>query len=280
MSERPHHPRAQGEPAPMTASTDRRPSPRLLPQLLHGVAILALAAGLSQATGAQAQDGWRFQVTPYAWAPSLSGNARPRPTVPTVSFDRSFRDIFENLDGAFFLNGTARYDRFVIFGDFTWSAVSEEERIALPFAPFGFDVHGQVRQLSATLAAGYSVVDTPDVTLDLMGGARLWHLDASVNIQAAGLAASKSDTWLDPVAAARVRWQFAPDWSAIGYADIGGFGAGSELTWQAVGTLNYRVTDSLFLSAGYRHMFLDYDRGGMQLDIDMSGPLAGVTYRF
>ncbi|MBC2859439.1 hypothetical protein [Stappia sp. 28M-7] len=260
----------------MTASTDRPASSRLL----SAAAALALGAGLLPAAGAQAQEGWRFQITPYAWAPSLSGNIRPRPALPTASFDRPFSDILENLDGAFFLSGTARYDRFVVFGDFTWSAVSEQDRIALPFAPFGFDVHGQVRQLSATLTGGYSVVDRPEFTLDLMAGARLWYLDASVNIQAAGLAANQSDTWLDPVVAARARWQFAPDWSVIGYADFGGFGAGSQLTWQAVGTLNYRVTDNVFVSAGYRHMGLDYDRGGMRLDIDMSGPLAGVTYRF
>jgi hypothetical protein len=244
----------------------------LVPALLVSAQLLARPA--------HAEDGWRFQVTPYAWAPSLSGSIRPRPFLPTASFDRRFSDILENLDGAFFLTGTARYDRFVIFGDFTWSAVTEQDRIALPFAPFGFDVHGQVRQLSATLAGGYSVVDRPDFTLDLLAGVRLWHIDASVNIRGTGLAASKSDTWADPVLAARVRWQFAPDWSVIALADVGGFGVGSEVTWQAVGTLNYRINDRVFLSAGYRHMAFDYDRGGMKLDIDMSGPLAGVTFRF
>jgi len=244
----------------------------LLPALLVAAQFLARPA--------HAEDGWRFQVTPYAWAPSLSGTVKPRPFLPTASFDRPFSDILENLDGAFFVSGTARYDRFVIFGDFTWSAVTEQDRIALPFAPFGFDVHGQVRQLSATLAGGYSVVARPEFTLDLLAGARLWHIDASVNIRGTGLAASKSDTWLDPVLAARARWQFAPDWSVIAYTDVGGFGAGSNLTWQAVGTLNYRVNDRVFLSAGYRHMALDYDRGGMKLDIDMTGPLIGATFRF
>ena len=55
---------------------------------------------------------------------------------------------------------------------------------------------------------------------------------------------------------------------------------GFSVTWQAVGTLNYQVADQVYLSAGYRHMSFDYRKDGMILDVDMTGPLFGATFRF
>ena len=66
--------------------------------------------------------------------------------------------------------------------------------------------------------------------------------------------------------------------TAVG--DIGGFGVGSDLTWQAIGTLDYAVNDRLELRAGYRALSVDYEDGKFLYDVLMQGPILGATYRF
>ena len=68
--------------------------------------------------------------------------------------------------------------------------------------------------------------------------------------------------------------------SVLALADIGGFGVGSDQTWEALATLNYQVRDWLSLRAGYRHLEVDYDHQGFVFDVEMSGPILGAGFRF
>jgi hypothetical protein len=245
----------------------------------------SLFAGVAGAAQAEVDEPWRFQLTPYAWGAGLSGEVQPDSRLPSVEFEKSFGDILENLDVAFFLNGTARKGRFVLFGDATYARVTEDHTFTIPALPLTVPVEVGITQASATFAAGYSVVNRPEFVLDVLGGGRLWHVEGDVDVDInlpspLPTAVSESLTWVDPIVGARARLQLAPDWSVIGYADVGGFGAGSESTWQAVGTVNYRINDRFYLSAGYRHMAFEYDDDGIDLEVELSGPLLGATVRF
>jgi opacity protein-like surface antigen len=68
--------------------------------------------------------------------------------------------------------------------------------------------------------------------------------------------------------------------SLTAYGDIGGFGLGSEFTWQAFGTLDYQVTESISVSAGFRWIHIDYDKGRTDISLDMGGPIIGASVRF
>jgi hypothetical protein len=50
---------------------------------------------------------------------------------------------------------------------------------------------------------------------------------------------SGSVDWLDPFVGARVRQQLAPGQEIVLRGDVGGFGAGSQFSWQAIGTYNW-----------------------------------------
>ena len=58
------------------------------------------------------------------------------------------------------------------------------------------------------------------------------------------------------------------------------FGAGAEKTWQALGTLNYELTEHVSVSAGYKVLDVDYAADGHVFDTTLQGPALGVTYRF
>ena len=61
---------------------------------------------------------------------------------------------------------------------------------------------------------------------------------------------------------------------------IGGFGAGSELTWDALGVIGYQFNDSISAVAGYRHLDVDYHDDGFVFDVELSGPVIGMTITF
>jgi len=267
------------------------PVRRLEPSKLLTLA-LKLSAGskallLAGANAGHAQEAWRFQITPYVWGPSLQGDVTPDPRLPALEFGESLGNILNDLNAAFFFNGTARQGRLVLFADLTYSDVSEghtwtlRPTIISPEIDIAVDV--DVKMTTATLAAGYSVVDDPEFVLDLMAGARIWSADITLDVPNAipGLpdAFSESGTHVDPIVALRARYQLAPDWSLIGYLDYGG-GLSADTTWQAFGAVNYQIDDRWFVSAGYRALAFDYDDGEFAFDFGLAGPVVGVTYRF
>jgi hypothetical protein len=258
------------------------------------VSVLALVVGLCACGAALAEpppddreEGWRFQITPYAWLPSLGAEIEPAHGLPTFDASLSRSDILSDLDAAFFLNATARRGRFVLLGDVSWSSVSQDDEVASRFVPVPISVRGEVDQASLTLAAGWSVVARGALTLDLLAGVRGWRVEASLEAEAQlapgfarGAETSVTRTWVDPILAVRTRVQPFERWSLIGYGDVGGFGAGSESTWQLVGTLNYQITDHFYVSAGWRHLVVDYAESGSDIDVALTGPLVGATFRF
>ena len=68
--------------------------------------------------------------------------------------------------------------------------------------------------------------------------------------------------------------------SLTGYGDIGGFGVGSDFTWQAIAALDWRVSEKSSASVGYRWIQIDYDAGRANIDLNMSGPIIGASLRF
>jgi hypothetical protein len=134
----------------------------------------------------------------------------------------------------------------------------------------------------ATLQGGYRVVDTPDFTLDALAGARFWHISNDVTVSALGVSRTYGESfgWVDPVVGLRAFLPLTDKLSVQAQADVGGFGAGSDITWSALATINYTFTDHLSVSAGYKVLDVDYDRGGHVFDTRLSGPVLGLTLRF
>lgn len=237
---------------------------------------LGMAAGLWATPAAVQGQEWRIQVTPYVWATGLGGKLAAGPL--SAEIDTSFSEVLRDLDGAFFVSGFARRDRLVLLGDLSWSSSSRAGVLPPPAPPL--PAEGRLRQTSLTLAAGYRVVEGPAATVDLLAGLRHWRLDAQISAPVPPFAVTRRARFTDPIIATRINAQLAPDWSALFYLDFGGFGAGSRLSVQALATVNRALSEQLYLSAGYRHLQVDYRGAGMRVDARMSGPILGVTWRF
>ena len=63
-------------------------------------------------------------------------------------------------------------------------------------------------------------------------------------------------------------------------ARVGGWGTGSELEYQVGGLLGYKVKPNLTLQAGYRYLYVDYEKNGGNdafIKATTSGVIFGVT---
>ncbi|WP_454702936.1 hypothetical protein [Agrobacterium burrii] len=241
---------------------------------------------------------WAFQATCYLWATGLNGNISPFRRAPTLHVEKSFSDVMENLNFGGFLNVWGRYDRFVLSGDMMYVDTTDSKAAGplpalqipgLPTLPAGAAIDADVdtQEFMATLQAGYRIVDTDGFSLDALAGARFWHISNEVAVTASHpLIGSVSAThkesfgWIDPVIGARAFFGLTDKLSVQGQVDIGGFGAGSDLTWSALATVNYIFTDTLSVSAGYKVLDVDYSDDGYVFDSRLSGPVMGLTYRF
>jgi hypothetical protein len=217
-----------------------------------------------------------FQLTPYIWGSGVGGTVRPVAGGPSLRFSEGLRDVLEDLDSAFFLSGLYRQNRFVLLGDFSVSRSSRGGTVP----GLGLPVTGRLEQSSFTLAAGYRALATERATVDYLVGLRHWDIEARARTPVPGLAAGLSVDFTDPIIAARTNIRLNDRWSVIGYADVGGFGAGSDLTSQLMATVNWQARDRLFLSAGYRHLYVDYDDDGKGFEGSFSGPILGLSLRF
>nr|WP_323571745.1 hypothetical protein [Rhizobium sp. 28DA2] len=241
---------------------------------------------------------WAFQATGYLWATGLNGNVSPFQRAPTLHVEKSFSDVMDDLNFGGFLNIWGRYDRFVLSGDLMYVDTTDSKAAGplpalqipgLPTLPAGAAINANVdtQEFMATLQAGYRVIDADGFSLDALAGARFWHISNDVAVTASHpLIGSVSAThresfgWVDPVIGARAFFSLTDKLSVHGQVDIGGFGAGSDLTWSALATVNYIFTDTLSVSAGYKVLDVDYSHDGYVFDSRLSGPVVGLTYRF
>jgi hypothetical protein len=91
---------------------------------------------------------------------------------------------------------------------------------------------------------------------------------------------TSSTDWVDPFVGARLTSRLTEQAYGVIYGDIGGFGVGSELTWQAFAGLGWRLNPQVTMEAGYRYLAIDYEEGELDVNIDLKGFVLGVGYSF
>lgn len=236
--------------------------------------LLALLACMNTSV-AQTNEGWTGQLTPYLWGAGAEGVLRPFAGAPSLTVSKSFSDILGDLDAAFFATGLARKNQFVLLGDISHSSTSSDGSI-----PPGLPAEGDFTQSSVTVAAGQRVVANDDLTVDLLGGVRWWHVNGRASAPLVGLAASAKENFVDPILVGRVNLRLSSRWRLLAYGDFGGFDIGSKTTYQLAVTFNYGLGANTYLSGGYRYLFVDYEDSGTKFEGSVSGPIFGYTWRF
>jgi len=121
------------------------------------------------------------------------------------------------------------------------------------------------------------------VTIEGLGGVRYVYFETEIDTALAS-GRSRDDDFLDPLVGARCQWVITEGFWLAARGDIGGFGIGSDLSWQLVGTIGWDPSEGVSVLAGYRLLDIDYTDGEgnqeQRLDLQFRGPTIGVMFRF
>ena len=282
----------------------------------------------TEAAAVEPSKQWMFRFTPYAWLTFMSGSqtlrGRTFETDTNVFQMLGNSDSLVPFMGYF----QARFeDRIELFVDVMYARIGTNQSASRNFQVNRF-VSGSVtaaasqlyQQLTVEVGGAYQIAKLgPDrsaegpgmagvgrTALDVLVGGRYWYqqLDATldlagtigVNVGPFQLSADRSKafassggvSWVDPFVGLRVRHKLAPRQDVMAQADIGGFGVGSQFSWQALATYGYEFgsTGGIAWSGvvGYRALYVDYTQGSgntlFQTNLLQHGPLIGLSARF
>jgi len=224
------------------------------------------------------QDKWQFQFSPYFWLAGLHGTGGVRNR--TTGVDESFRNVFDALNFALMGTFEARKGKFISLTDLEYVSVSDEK--ATP-GPLFSTVDAGFKTFIFDQEVGYRLLEDPEkgASLDVLGGARVWHVSTDFEFGAGILPATRiqaSRNWVDAVGGLRGKMALSQKMFLTGKIDLGG--GGSQFTWQVFAGGGYNLNPKIALIFGYRVLDVDYDKNNFIYDMNQRGPILGVGFKF
>jgi hypothetical protein len=240
---------------------------------------LGAALALALPAAAAAEGGWTLAVSPYVWTPSLSTSVETR--FGTLTAEDDIGDILSALDFGLMGVVEARRGRFGLIADFVYSDLTQRSD-----TPFGALFSRARVESTLTLATGYVAYRAHEderVSVDVLGGLRASSLDLDVTLTEGEIPTQRlgfSESWFDPIVGGRARVALGDRWFATALADFGGFGGSDDRTWQALGIVGYQAGERWSIEGGWRHLSIEKRIRGRDVELDLDGPLLGVTVAF
>jgi hypothetical protein len=213
---------------------------------------------------------WEFEITPYIWLVGLEGDVSTGDVTSPVENENNLF-VLENLDlyGA----GTfeARKHNWALLIDGLYVRYSDDLTNRL------FDTNLIMEAGFFEAVASYRLEKLK--ALEFIAGAR--YIFATLEItQIPGQSAKDRQDWVDPIVGLRFTWDIADKWLMRLRGDLGGFGVGSEFVYNALMTIEYRLSQMFSLKAGYRFMKVDFKENDFIYNISLSGFGLGLGIRF
>ena len=231
-------------------------------------AILAMLCTPTFADDSSDSD-WQFRLAPlYLWAVNISGDQTIGPI--TVPLELDFDDIFDSLETVFTVNFEAIHNnQWGFWVDLSYIDIKDSQGpVTVDFQNTLAEVDGLYR-----VASGEHIIDV------LFG---LRYTDQETKVEPTPL--SVSQNWVDPIIGARWWWNFAEGWGLIVRGDIGGFGVGSDFTWQALALVDWQPFKNVSFVGGYRALYQDFEDDSsskvFEYKATLHGPLLGVNIKW
>lgn len=266
-------------------------------QLLASIAVVLVGTcGFTDLAAAESSStDWQFTGLIYGYLPALSGSAT-FPTGKPINITIDQQDILSNLNFAFMGSFEVRKGPWGGFTDVVYANVGDSKSNTRDFSLGGVAIPGSVtanlrldaRTTLWTLAGFYRVVDRPEVTLDVLLGARALYLRQQLDWQFSGDVGplvgpgrngsgnSNSTTW-DGIVGVKGRWMFGDRraWFVPYYFDIGT--GGSQLTYQALAGVGYGFSWGDIIAVW---RYIDYRFSSHDASLSMNGPAIGVAFHW
>lgn len=250
--------------------------------IVFAILIGSCAAQAQEKSKSSVGDGWTFNVAPYLWLAGMEGRSATLPPLPAAGVDVKFGDLLKNLNFGFMMVGEAHKGRWGGSFDFIYMKLTAN---GPPPAGLGLfaGTQLQARNLIFTLTGSYRAIDEDRFQVDLLAGARIWMVKTKLTLKgglAPTISASRDETWVDPIIGIKGRVNLGSGFHLVAAGTVGGFGAAAKIDWGVFGGVGYRFKKWATAFVGYRHLAVDYRNGGFVYDVNMSGPVLGIVFRF
>jgi hypothetical protein len=227
------------------------------------------------------QQGWSFTLTPYAWLPGVSGGVTTPYQRLHPHFGMGSGKVLGDLSTVpVMLTAEAHYGRFTLLGDIVYAGMKPE----LQTKDIAFSGgHALLLNTTAEMLGLYRVYAAPRMGFEIGGGMRYWDVSTKLSLDPGllpGYINKTTMSWIEPVIAARYTAAFSPRAGVSLYGDLGGFGAGSRLSWQGIASLDYAITDWAVGKFGWRSLGFEKNRNSIDLNTGFNGPFFAVSFRF
>ena len=238
-------------------------------------------------------DEWRFEVTPYLWGAGISStlfyNDRYLNTAKL-----STSNVLGDLKSGGMISAEAHYGNWGMLGDIVSATlqttsninVTEQTRVA-GAVPVHAANKVTMQQNIITGAATYTVLNNQNIYLDGLVGVRGIMATATVSLdlsafgQSRGAVDSISVSTADPIVGFKGRYRIADStWYVPFYADIGGGGGTTNMTWQGVLGVGKTFEKWVDVSLAYRTMYYDMKGDGLLQKTTFKGPQLAATFKF
>lgn len=217
---------------------------------------------------------WQLLLEPYMMFPNMNGTIRLG-LLPEADVNENPGDILSNLQIGAMLYGEAYSKRWVISSDFTYMKLSADVVGKNEIA----SGEATVEQLAWELAVLRKIKPWLDAGLAL----QLNNIQSNLKVFVNGQSGSNNltETWVDPSVVARIKLP-KNKWLFQFRGNIGGFGIGSDLYWQTQLYAGYRFSKLFELTAGYRVIGVDYQKGNDKdlflYDMNTFGPVLRLGF--
>ncbi len=220
---------------------------------------------------------WTVNMTLYGWAEGLNGDVGILNR--TAPVDINFSDILSNLDMAAMGAVEVSHGRWSFIADMTYADLSDSAT-----GRFGGRANVDLQQFIGNFVATYEIAETDSIKFDVYAGTRVNYINTDLKLTGPRgrvlIDDSADDAWVDPIIGARFKAELPHNFYFTALGDVGGFGVGSDFTWQAMGGIGYHINANSSVMLGYRAIGTDYKNGGFTYDITASGAMLAYSYKF
>ena len=221
-------------------------------------------------------------VTPYLWMPWTSFGVRPSDTrIPSVTNTIDPGQLYGHLTWVPFMGETEfRHENYGIVLDYIHAPLNagvSTRDILFTGGTGGLTID------TGTAMFLYRAIAQPNQYVDVGMGVRGWGLAGDISLNQGLLppvSVANGLAWADPLLAARYHRELGNGFGATVYADVGGFGLGAHVDWQAIGTIDYAWKSTVDLHAGFRSLNFNYGAPRADFNVNMYGPIIAATFKF
>lgn len=228
----------------------------------------------------QKEDDFTVIVSPYVWIPTVTGKIGT--SAQGLDFRLDAGDLLDVFEFGGLIHGEVRHKSgWGLATDYIFANLGTGVDIVI--GNVDADIDAEVHELTIVRR-----IDLDRHALDIYGGIRRWDADVAIAIETFFFDDTivTGDEWVDLIIGARYQHEVSRKWKLLFQGDIGGFGAGSDFSWNAVAGASYSLSDKASFQLVWKTLSVDRkspaigNGAPIDLDITITGPLIGFAYRF